>query len=68
MFFYDAKKMVVDLPSPENISYWWNFGSLLGLFLVVQIFTGLFLAMHYVSEIGMAFNSVDLIVREVRFG
>ena len=59
---------VYDLPSPKKISYWWNFGSLLGLFLVVQIVTGLFLAMHYVSDLKVAFSSVDSIRREVEFG
>uniref|UniRef100_A0A2R3SK74 Cytochrome b n=1 Tax=Notocomplana palta TaxID=1879297 RepID=A0A2R3SK74_9PLAT len=59
---------VWDLPSPKNISYWWGFGSLLGLFLVIQILTGLFLAMHYVSDLNVAFQSVDSISREVEFG
>jgi len=59
---------VYDLPSPKNISYWWGFGSLLGLFLVIQILTGLFLAMHYVSDLKVAFQSVDSISREIEFG
>lgn len=59
---------VYDLPSPKKISYWWGFGSLLGLFLVIQILTGLFLAMHYVSDLKVAFRSVDSISREVEFG
>lgn len=61
-------KRLYDLPSPKNISYWWGFGSLLGLFLVIQILTGLFLGMHYVSDLKVAFSSVDSIRREVDFG
>nr|QVL28694.1 cytochrome b [Eristalinus viridis]QZZ81255.1 cytochrome b [Eristalinus viridis] len=59
---------LVDLPSPSNISMWWNFGSLLGLCLIIQILTGLFLAMHYTADISMAFNSVDHICRNVNYG
>nr|YP_010895000.1 cytochrome b [Austalis copiosa]WJW73513.1 cytochrome b [Austalis copiosa] len=59
---------LVDLPSPSNISMWWNFGSLLGLCLIIQILTGLFLAMHYTADINMAFNSVDHICRNVNYG
>uniref|UniRef100_UPI0030FE9DBB cytochrome b n=1 Tax=Pachylophus rufescens TaxID=3127035 RepID=UPI0030FE9DBB len=59
---------LVDLPTPINISSWWNFGSLLGLCLIIQILTGLFLAMHYTADINMAFNSVNHICRDVNFG
>nr|YP_009995452.1 cytochrome b [Ochthebius nobilis]QNP09881.1 cytochrome b [Ochthebius nobilis] len=59
---------LIDLPSPTNISAWWNFGSLLGLCLMIQIITGLFLAMHYTADINMAFNSVIHICRDVNFG
>nr|AML25806.1 cytochrome b [Elateroidea sp. BMNH 1274768] len=59
---------LIDLPSPSNISTWWNFGSLLGLCLGIQIITGLFLAMHYISDIEMAFNSVIHICRDVNCG
>nr|AVE15460.1 cytochrome b [Deroplatys desiccata] len=58
----------VDLPSPSNISSWWNFGSLLGLCLSIQIFTGLFLAMHYSSHIDLAFYSLAHICRDVNYG
>nr|AAX14574.1 cytochrome b [Trichogaster lalius] len=58
----------VDLPAPSSISVWWNFGSLLGLCLVTQILTGLFLAMHYTSDISMAFSSVAHICRDVNYG
>nr|YP_001531189.1 cytochrome b [Stylephorus chordatus]BAF91460.1 cytochrome b [Stylephorus chordatus] len=63
-----ANDAAVDLPTPSNISVWWNFGSLLGLCLVAQILTGLFLAMHYTSDIQMAFSSVVHICRDVNYG
>nr|YP_009764057.1 cytochrome b [Synchiropus sycorax]QIS89408.1 cytochrome b [Synchiropus sycorax] len=59
---------VVDLPAPSNISVWWNFGSLLGLCLASQLATGLFLAMHYTSDIATAFSSVAHICRDVNYG
>nr|YP_010154788.1 cytochrome b [Gryllodes sigillatus]QQX28023.1 cytochrome b [Gryllodes sigillatus] len=59
---------LIDLPTPSNISSWWNFGSLLGLCLTVQLLTGIFLAMHYTADINMAFNSVSHICRDVNFG
>nr|YP_009917241.1 cytochrome b [Eucidaris tribuloides]QEF30101.1 cytochrome b [Eucidaris tribuloides]QEF30114.1 cytochrome b [Eucidaris tribuloides]QEF30127.1 cytochrome b [Eucidaris tribuloides]QEF30140.1 cytochrome b [Eucidaris tribuloides] len=58
----------VDLPLPSNLSIWWNFGSLLGLCLIVQILTGLFLAMHYTADISLAFSSVSHICRDVNYG
>nr|QGT41086.1 cytochrome b [Sorex hoyi] len=58
----------IDLPAPSNISSWWNFGSLLGVCLVVQILTGLFLAMHYTSDTTTAFSSVTHICRDVNYG
>nr|AEP27673.1 cytochrome b [Byctiscus populi] len=59
---------LIDLPSPSNITSMWNFGSLLGLCLIIQIITGLFLAMHYCPNIDLAFNSVAHICRNVNFG
>jgi len=59
---------LVDLPAPSNISRWWNFGSLLGLCLIIQIATGLFLAMHYTADTSLAFNSVNHICRDVNYG
>nr|WNH42148.1 cytochrome b [Neoperla gibbosa]WNH42149.1 cytochrome b [Neoperla gibbosa] len=59
---------LIDLPAPINISAWWNFGSLLGLCLIIQILTGLFLAMHYTAHIDLAFNSVTHICRDVNYG
>nr|ABO43310.1 cytochrome b [Pomadasys incisus] len=63
-----ANDALVDLPAPSNISVWWNFGSLLGLCLISQIVTGLFLAMHYTSDIATAFSSVAHICRDVNYG
>nr|AUR43716.1 cytochrome b [Lasioderma serricorne]QYH50925.1 cytochrome b [Lasioderma serricorne] len=59
---------LIDLPSPSNISSMWNFGSLLGLCLGIQIITGLFLSMHYTASINLAFNSVIHICRDVNYG
>jgi len=59
---------LVDSPQPANISYLWNFGSLLALCLILQILTGVFLAMHYVPHVDFAFNSVEHIVRDVSNG
>ncbi len=63
-----ANNALVDLPAPINISSWWNFGSLLGLCLIIQILTGLFLAIHYTADITIAFNSVNHICRDVNYG
>nr|YP_010502860.1 cytochrome b [Parasphendale agrionina]UXD78624.1 cytochrome b [Parasphendale agrionina] len=63
-----SNNALVDLPTPSNISTWWNFGSLLGLCLVIQILTGLFLAMHYSAHIELAFSSVVHICRDVNYG
>nr|WNH38002.1 cytochrome b [Gobiidae sp.] len=63
-----ANNALVDLPAPSNISAWWNFGSLLGLCLISQILTGLFLAMHYAADVETAFSSVAHICRDVSFG
>nr|YP_010326122.1 cytochrome b [Pareuchaetes insulata]UNP49246.1 cytochrome b [Pareuchaetes insulata] len=59
---------LIDLPSPSNISYWWNFGSLLAFCLIIQIFTGLFLTMYYTANIELAFYSVNYICRNVNYG
>nr|QKE47152.1 cytochrome b [Hystrix indica] len=58
----------IDLPTPSNISAWWNFGSLLGICLIIQILTGLFLAMHYTADTTTAFSSVTHICRDVNYG
>ena len=59
---------LIDSPQPSSINYWWNVGSLLGLCLVIQIASGIFLAMHYSSNIELAFNSVEHIMRDVNAG
>nr|YP_010290267.1 cytochrome b [Heniocha apollonia]ULO26086.1 cytochrome b [Heniocha apollonia] len=59
---------LIDLPSPSNISSWWNFGSLLALCLMIQILTGLFLTMYYTANIELAFFSVNYICRNVNYG
>nr|YP_009058667.1 cytochrome b [Hyliota flavigaster]AIM46860.1 cytochrome b [Hyliota flavigaster] len=59
---------LIDLPTPPNISIWWNFGSLLGICLITQIITGLLLAMHYTADTSLAFNSVAHMCRDVQFG
>ena len=53
-------------PVPRNLNYWWNFGFLAGIFLTIQILTGIVLAMHYYATTDGAFNSVNqLIMRDV---
>nr|AIY51162.1 cytochrome b [Noturus hildebrandi] len=66
--FKIANNALIDLPAPSNISAWWNFGSLLLLCLITQVLTGLFLAMHYTSDISTAFSSVAHICRDVNYG
>ncbi len=60
--------MLVDLPAPSNLSYWWGFGSLLGLVLIIQLASGIFLAMHYTANVDLAFSSVEHIMRDVNYG
>jgi quinol-cytochrome oxidoreductase complex cytochrome b subunit len=55
-------------PAPKNLNYWWNFGSLAGLMLVIQLVTGIVLAMHYTPHAAMAFDSVEHIMRDVNYG
>nr|UAA82161.1 cytochrome b [Walkerella microcarpae] len=59
---------LINLPTPTNISIWWNFGSLLGICLLTQIISGLFLSMHYTPNIDNAFNSVIHIIQDVNYG
>ena len=59
---------LIDYPTPVNINYLWNFGSIAGVFLVVQIVTGIFLAMHYTPHVDFAFLSVEHIMRDVNYG
>nr|QJW33600.1 cytochrome b [Arge aurora] len=59
---------IINLPTPSNITIMWNFGSLIGLCLIIQILTGIFLAMHYSNNIEIAFSSIIHICREVNYG
>lgn len=59
---------LIDLPAPRNLSIWWNFGSLLGLSLIIQVLTGLFLTIHYCPNVDIAFSSISHIIRNVNFG
>lgn len=62
------KKILIRYPSPQNIGYLWNHGSLAGMFLVVQIVTGLFLTMFYTPHVEIAFFSIDHIMRDLNYG
>ena len=57
-----------EYPTPKNLNYWWTFGGILTFFLVAQIITGLVLAMHYVAQADLAFESVEHIMRDVNYG
>ena len=59
---------LIDYPTPSNISYWWNFGFLAGMCLVIQIVTGIALAMHYTPHVDLAFLSLESIMRDVNGG
>lgn len=67
-FFQALYGSGITYPVPPSISYWWNFGSLALLFLIIQIVTGIFLAMHYAAHIDLAFLSVEHIMRDVNSG
>ncbi len=58
----------VEYPTPKNLNYWWNFGSLAGFILAVMILTGIFLAMNYTAHTSYAFESVERIMRDVNYG
>nr|WJJ70026.1 cytochrome b [Physonectae sp.] len=66
--FSPINSALVDLPTPVSLSYLWNFGSLLGLCLIIQILTGIFLAMHYCADFSIAFSSITHITRDVNYG
>ncbi len=59
---------LIDYPTPKNLNYWWNFGSLAGIVLVIMIATGVFLAMQYTPHVSLAFESVERIMRDVNYG
>lgn len=66
--FSMARADLVDYPTPKNLNYWWNFGSLAGIVLVIMIATGIFLAMQYTPHASLAFESVERIMRDVNYG
>jgi quinol-cytochrome oxidoreductase complex cytochrome b subunit len=57
-----------EYPTPRNLTYWWNFGSLAGIMLVIMMVSGIVLAMHYTPQSDMAFDSVERIMRDVNYG
>jgi ubiquinol-cytochrome c reductase cytochrome b/c1 subunit len=59
---------LVEYPTPKNLNYWWNFGSLAGIVMVIMIATGIFLAMFYTPHVDYAFDSVERIMRDVNYG
>jgi quinol-cytochrome oxidoreductase complex cytochrome b subunit len=63
-----SKEHLMDYPTPKNLNYWWTFGAILAAMLGIQIVTGIFLAMHYVPNVAMAFDSVEHIKRDVNGG
>ncbi len=63
-----AKETLIDFPTPKNLNYFWTFGGILTVMLMVQIITGITLVMHYTPEVGMAFDSKEAIVRNVNYG
>jgi ubiquinol-cytochrome c reductase cytochrome b/c1 subunit len=63
-----VKDHALDFPTPKNLNYWWTFGGILAVMLVVQIITGIVLVMHYTPHVDMAFDSVERIMRDVNYG
>ncbi|MHB9098718.1 MAG: cytochrome b [Syntrophales bacterium] len=63
-----VEKHITGYPTPKNLNYWWNFGSLAGVFLMVQILTGIWLTMYYKPDTNLAFDSVQHIMRNVNYG
>src|ERR1700723_1165827 len=63
-----AEHELHEYPTPRNLNYWWNFGSLAGIMLVIMIVSGIVLAMHYTPNAAMAFDSVERIMRDVNYG
>ena len=66
--FSFIKHQLDEYPTPKNLNYWWNFGSLAGITLVIMILSGIFLAMHYTPHVDHAFDSVEHIMRDVNYG
>jgi ubiquinol-cytochrome c reductase cytochrome b/c1 subunit len=66
--FTFLRKEGTEYPTPRNLNYWWNTGSLAGVTLVIMMLTGIFLAIHYIPNTEMAFDSIERIMREVNYG
>jgi quinol-cytochrome oxidoreductase complex cytochrome b subunit len=66
--FYASKSYLLRYPAPKNLGYFWNFGSLSVLFLIVQLITGLFLAMFYTPHVELAFESIEHLMNDVYYG
>ena len=66
--FSFTQEHLIDYPTPKNLTYWWNFGSLAGIALTIMIVTGIVLAMHYMPHVDYAFESVERIMRDVNYG
>lgn len=66
--FSAMRHAAVEYPTPRNLNYWWNFGSIAGICLVIQILSGIMLAMQYTPHVGLAFDSVERIMRDVNGG
>jgi len=62
------KGQAMDFPTPKNLNYWWTFGGILATILVIQMISGIVLAMHYTPHTSMAFDSVEHIMRNVNYG
>ncbi len=63
-----VKHELTGYPTPRNLSYWWNFGFLAGIELMLQVATGIFLAMHYKADVALSFDSIQHIMRDVNYG
>jgi quinol-cytochrome oxidoreductase complex cytochrome b subunit len=63
-----VKHELTGYPTPRNLSYWWNFGFLAGFVLMLQVATGIFLAMHYKADVALSFDSIQHIMRDVNYG
>ncbi len=62
------ERHITNYPTPKNLNYWWNFGSVAGIFFVIQVITGVWLTMYYKPETRLAFDSVEHIMRDVNYG
>jgi len=66
--FSSGNAHIISYGTPSNLNFVWSLGAMSGLCLVLQVLTGIFLAMHYVGDASMAFHSVQKIMMEVKFG